>query len=197
MKESDLWRGHLYALPDYRSKGVFPRRCRKVKVLQTYQKRLPYNERMSTFAKVKVLTDYQHNPIEPYITEVKARDIYDHWDDWYREYSAEQRKVQAAEEARKQVEQGNIEYIRRIKQKLVDLGIPEHAILGDRSYALSIRGDVVARHFGIVHPKDEVATEPAQPEKEFDIYVPNKLKPYIGTRDPEDVAIERLSPRIG
>lgn len=99
MKAQDLWAGHEYAYKESKPRGVeTPLGASRVKVIKTERKkRSMYSERMSTVATVEFL-DKETGVTRGVLRTVRARDIFDWWDDYADRIADRQRRIDAAKE---------------------------------------------------------------------------------------------------
>lgn len=116
MNLNELWSGNDYAWYPGRGKGeTYRQSCYRVKIIRTYKKRLPDNERESGFAEV-LYVDQDSGEVEDHTThDVRARDIAMRWEA-YEELRAHRRAQQARMEQERREERERREAIRREKE---------------------------------------------------------------------------------
>jgi len=119
MNANEIWSGNDYAHTDYISRGVnFYENAHRVKAMRVYKEMPRYSsERATTMVEVMMLDVETGEPRtgsngEPYMRNVRARDIFMRWDEYAREKknriekaeqrAREARELKEAEEARKE-----------------------------------------------------------------------------------------------
>lgn len=141
MNANALWAGNHYALVEGRGRNdAFNMFAKRVSVKRVIKEQV--NDRARALVDVIMCEDDGKEIMqygEPYVRQVRARDIIDHWEDYeherkvYRDEAEERNRVRAAAEAQRVAAQRardeEAQYKRtRILDALEAKGIPRHAV---------------------------------------------------------------------
>jgi hypothetical protein len=136
MNANQLWAGSDYAWSDYLRKGErYTDNASRVRVIKVSQKVLYGNDKASTFVDVWDIDEDTEAPTNPdRIRQVRARDIFMHWDEYAdeRERREVERNRRAREAAEREREQQRVD--QKTRDALIEKGIPADAITEINSY---------------------------------------------------------------
>jgi hypothetical protein len=129
MKAQDLWAGHEYAYKENKARGVeTPMGALRVRVIKTERRRDPWNQRQSTYVTVEFLNK-ETGEIVGGMSTVRARDIFDWWDDYSDRIEERQRRYEAAQAEEERIKREKLDEQATLKVKLhLRTGIPQRMI---------------------------------------------------------------------